>query len=102
MPNVIITEYIGSFRSGQTQAAFGPLASQTVAIGASNAVCTNAAHAGTGLLRIFAEADCNVTIAADPNAGTGIVIPLTAGQYDYFTVEPGTGMKVAVISRTVA
>lgn len=102
MANIIVTEYRGTWSIGQTQAAYGPLASQTVAIGATTAATTNAMNGSTGLVRIYAEADCNITIAAAPNAGTGIVIPLAAGQYDYFAVEAGSAMKVACIARTVA
>lgn len=102
MANIIVSEFLGTLRAGQTQAGYSPLASQTVAIGGSTAATTNAMNSSTALIRVYAEADCNITIAAAPNAGTGIIIPLAAGQYDYFAVEPGTSMKVACISRTVA
>jgi hypothetical protein len=102
MANLIVTEFIAAFRAGELQAGFSPVASQTVAIGGSTAATTNACNGSTGLIRVYAEADCNIAIAAAPNAGTGIIIPLAAGQYDYFAVDPGTAMKVAVISRTVA
>ena len=102
MANIIVTEFCATKDRGEIQAAYGPLASQTVAIGGSTAATTNACNASTSLIRIYAEADCNVAIAAAPNAGTGVVIPLAAGQYDYFSIAPGTAMKVACISRTVA
>jgi len=102
MANIIVSEFLGTLRIGQVQAANGPLASQTVAIGGASAATTNAMNGLTALIRVYAEADCNITIAAAPNAGTGIIIPLAAGQYDYFAVDPGTSMKVACIARTVA
>lgn len=110
MANIIVTEFAGiQGQNGQQvheqsgiQAAIGPIASQAVAIGGSTAATANACNALTSLIRVYAEADCNITIAAAPNAGTGVVIPLAAGQYDYFGVSLGSSMKVAVISRTVA
>lgn len=102
MANIIVSEFLGTLRAGQTQAGYGPIASQSVAIGGSTAETTNAMNGSTGLIRVYAEADCNITIATAPNAGTGIIIPLAAGQYDYFAVETGSQMKVACISRTVA
>lgn len=102
MPNIVVTEFLGSSIFGQIQAARGPLASQSVAIGGSTAATTNAMQSPTALIRVYAEADCNITIATAPNASTGIVIPLAAGQYDYFAVDQGSAMKVACISRTVA
>jgi len=102
MANVIITEFSGTALFGDAQAARNPLAAQTVAIGATTAATTNACNAATGLLRIHAEATCNIVIAPAPNAGTGIIIPMGAGHTDYFNVDPGTAMKVAVIARTVS
>jgi len=102
MANIIVTEFRGTWDIGRTQAAYYPLASQTVAIGATTAATTNAVNGLTALIRIYAEADCSVAIAAAPNASTGIIIPLAAGQYDYFAVEPGSAMKVACIERTVS
>jgi hypothetical protein len=102
MANIVVTEFIGTLRAGQTQAGYAPLASQSVAIGGSTAATTNPCNGSTALIRVYAEADCNIAIAAVPNASTGIIIPLAAGQYDYFAVEPGSAMKVACISRTVA
>jgi len=102
MANIIVTEFRGTWDVGRVQAAYNPLASQTVAIGGSSAATTNAMNGLTVLLRVYAEADCNIAIAATPDAGTGIAIPLAAGQYDYFAVEPASAMKVACIARTVA
>ena len=102
MANIIVTEFLSTMQAGQIQAALRPIASQTVAIGGASAATSNACNGSTALIRVYAEADCNITIAAAPNAGTGIIIPLAAGQYDYFAVEPGTAMKVACIARTVA
>lgn len=102
MANIIVTEYRGTWSIGQTQAAYGPLASQTVAIGGASAATTNAMNGSTGLVHVFAEADCNITIATAPNAGTGIIHPLAANHFDYFAVEPGSAMKVACIARTVS
>jgi len=102
MANIVVTEFRGTWSIGQIQAAYGPLASQIVAIGATTAATTNAMNGSTVLIRVYAEADCNITIAAAPNASTGVIIPLAAGQYDYFAVEQGSAMKVACIARTVA
>lgn len=102
MANLIVTEFRGTRNRGEVQAAFVPLASQIVAIGGASAATTNGCGNSTTLVRVYAEADCNITIAAAPNAGTGIVIPLAAGQYDYFSVIPGEAMKVACIARTVS
>jgi len=102
MANIIVTEFLGTRSAGQIQAAFGQIASQTVAIGDRTDATTNACNGSTALIRVYAEADCNIAIATAPNASTGIVIPLAAGQYDYFSVDPGSAMKVACIERTVA
>lgn len=102
MANIVVTELLGTRSAANIQAAYGPLASQTVAIGGSTAATTNAMNGSTALIRVYAEADCNIVIAAAPNASTGIIIPMAAGQYDYFSVDPGSAMKVACISRTVA
>lgn len=102
MANIVVTEFLGTWSIGQVQAAYGPLASQTVAIGGSTAATTNAMNGSTALIRVYAEADCNIVIAAAPNASTGIIIPMAAGQYDYFSVDPGSAMKVACIARTVS
>lgn len=102
MANLIVTEFAGVHSQNGIQAATTPIASQTVAIGGSTAATTNACNAATSLIRVYAEADCNVTIATAPNAGTGVIIPLAAGQYDYFGVGLGASMKVACISRTVS
>lgn len=102
MANIVVTEFLGTWSNGVAQAAFGPLASQSVAIGATTAATTNALNGSTIIIRVYAEADCNIVIATAPNAGTGIIISLAAGQYDYFAVEAGSQMKVACIARTVA
>ena len=102
MANIIVTEFNGTSQDGRVQAAYFPLASQTVAIGGASAATTNACNAKTSAIRVYSEADCNIAIAASPNASSGIIIPLAAGQYDYFAVDPGTAMKVACIARTVA
>jgi hypothetical protein len=104
MANVIITEFAGPVRSnGDIPAAYlPPLASQTVAIGGASAPTPNAFNNATSVIMIYAEADCNVVVAAAPNAGTGIIIPMGAGDRDYFTVMPGSAMKAAVIARTVS
>ena len=102
MANLIVTEFAGMHSQNGIQAATTPIASQTVAIGGSTAATTNAFNAAASLIRVYAEADCNITIAASPNASTGIIIPLAAGQYDYFGVGLNSGMKVACIARTVA
>lgn len=102
MANIVVTEFAGTQGQVGIQAATTPIASQTVAIGGSSAATTNAFNAATSLIRVYAEADCNITIAAAPNASTGIIIPMAAGQYDYFGVGINASMKVACISRTVA
>lgn len=104
MANVIVTEFAGiqAQQKPYIQSAFTPIASQSVAIGGSSAATTNAVGGSTSLIRIYAEADCNITIAAAPNASTGIIIPMAAGQYDYFGVGLGSAMKVACITRTVS
>ena len=102
MANIIVTEFAGVHSQNGIQAATGPIASQTVAIGGSTAATANACNAATSLLLIFAEADCNVVIAASPNASTGIIIPFAANQRDYIGIAAGSAMKVACISRTVA
>lgn len=102
MANIIVTEFSGTQGQVGMQAATTPIASQTVAIGGSSAATTNAFNAATSLIRVYAEADCNIAIAAAPNASTGIIIPLAAGQYDYFGVGINAAMKVACVSRTVA
>ena len=103
MANMIVTEFLGPKRAGgQVPAAYGPLASQTVAIGGSSAATPNALSASTALIQVYAEADCNICIAAAPDASTGVIIPMGAGQCSYFTVDPTSAMKVAVIERTVS
>lgn len=102
MANLNITEFVGvhAFHAGVTQqAASGPLASQVVAIGATD-TASAAFNSNASLIRVHAEADCTICIGESPDSEDGILITLDAGQFDYFHVLPG--WSLAVIERTVA
>lgn len=103
MANVIVTEYRGTATNvgaAPMQIASGLIASQVVAIGVSSALTGAAFNASTYVIRVYAEANCTVTYGASPTATAANHVPLAAGQYDYFQVEPG--WKLAVIARTVS
>lgn len=104
MANIIVTQYIGLFQrsgDGMAQAPSGILSAEAVAIGVASAQSAAVAD-GCGLIRIYAEADCTVSIGADPTATVANHVPLSAGAEYYHALPPNSGDKVAVIERTVA
>lgn len=75
-----------------------PVAEQTVAIGASSAASA-AFNANTSIVRLHADAICSVEFGAAPTAAT-TTMRMVAGQTEYFTVVPGSALKVAAITNT--
>ena len=99
MPTLYITEFssIGvNERGGLLTAALVPsLADQTVAIGAASVRC-NAFNTATRLVRLTADSVCSVKFGTNPTA-SATTMRLEAGAVEYFAVQPGAGMKLAVI-----
>lgn len=104
MANIYVTEFAGiGAHPDAIPAARDLLASQTVAIGATSASTSNALNAGTTVVRVYAEADCLVTLGAGTlNAANAPHLPLKEGTYDYLWVHLNSGWKVACIERTVS
>lgn len=69
---------------------------EKIEIGASSAAGDLMASAKDFIVRLEAEADCWVTIGADPVAEDGSGRKLPAGTRDQFSCQPGS--KVAVIA----
>lgn len=82
---------------GAAQVAGAPLASQTVAIGASSAATTNGFGNGTRLIRVHTDAICSIAIGPNPTA-VATAMRMAAGATEYFSVTPGE--KIAVITNT--
>lgn len=82
---------------GAAQVAGAPLASQTVAIGASSAATTNGFGNGTRLIRVHTDAICSIAIGPNPTA-VATAMRMAAGATEYFSVNPGE--KIAVITNT--
>lgn len=108
MANIVVTECVGIHNpDGQiTQAASitgtGEI-HQVVAIGGTTTAISNALNANTTLIRVFAEADCYISVKAAPNAETDTSLwPIAAGGELWFNVKRSSGLKVACVSRTVA
>lgn len=74
-----------------------PVASQTVAIGGSSAQSA-AFNSLTRIIRIHTDAICSVLIGGTNPTATTSNARMTAGQTEYFVVQPG--QKLAVISNT--
>jgi hypothetical protein len=103
MPNLCITQFVGAMPGHGDGYVInvpkGPLASESIAIGASSTQSDPFEDACT-LLLVFAEADCFVAIGVDPDAETGHQIAMAANTTAHFGVEPGH--RVAVVERTVS
>lgn len=91
--------YISGFNgiAGPIQAAYGLTESHELTIGASS-VQSPVTENGTNLVRLLAEADCNVAISGDPNAETDNVIAMKAGIVESYGITPGD--KIAVVQRS--
>ena len=101
MAVLYITEYAETGITNRTTVAAAqepPLATQTVAIGVSS-VQSSAFNAATRLVRLHTDAICSVLMGTNPTAAA--TSPrMAANSTEYFTVEPGRGLKVAVITNT--
>jgi hypothetical protein len=104
MADVYVTEFggVGSGVGDQyaIPAACAPKASNKVGISGSTTQ-SPVFNAETTLVRVFAEADCIVTIGVTPNAESGIQIPLAAAG-EIYLVPTGAGQRLAVVGRTVS
>lgn len=101
MAVVYITEFSGTGSASQQMipaAQWPPLASQTVAIGATS-VQSAAFNAGTTLVRINTDAPCSIAVGANPTA-TAALQRFSGGATEYFTVNPNSALKIAVITNT--
>jgi hypothetical protein len=90
---LIITEFASA-----SPAPGKVLASQTVTVGAE-AAASNALNAGTTLVRLFAEEDCNVSVGAAADAETDAVIALAADSEFLLAVHANSGWVVSVVQR---
>lgn len=75
------------------------VATQTVAISGSHAE-SSAFNAKTAFVRLHTDAICSVLTTAAGTAATTSHPRMAAGTTEYFAVEPGSSMKVSVISNT--
>jgi hypothetical protein len=100
MTTLFITEFTGLGRDTASlivPAANQPAtAEQTVTLSGSS-TSSNALNAATTLVRLQANAVCNILMGANPTATTANM-RLAADQTEYFTVTPGLGFKVAAIA----
>ena len=101
MPTLTITEFSGQ---GNTERGFlapaAPLlsiASQAVNI-AAGSTPSLALNASTALVRIATDTACRWVAGVNPTALAASSLPYAAGQSEYFTVVPGSNLKVAVIA----
>ena len=74
------------------------VANQTVAIGAGS-VQSNAFNVATTLIRVATDAICSIEIGANPTAST-TTRRLAANTAEYFAVQAGSALKLAVITNT--
>src|SRR4051812_43759805 len=97
MATLWVSEYSGM---GVSSTAVGPIATlpplgrQELSVGAAS-VAGNAFSGGTKFVRCTTDADCFVTVGADPVASAAAGEPMFAKQTEYFAV--GAGQKIAVI-----
>lgn len=87
---------LGQFQDA-IQAAYGLNESHEVEIGAGS-LASPATENSTNLVRLLADADCNVAIGPTPDASSGNVIALKAGIPEWYGITPNH--KVAVIERS--
>jgi hypothetical protein len=98
MATLYVSEFGSIGTGGQAQIVSGkPLASQTVAIGASSAASTNPFVSGARIIRVHTDAICSIAIGASPTA-VAAALRMGANQTEYFEVQPGD--KIAVIQNT--
>ena len=99
MANLYISGFGGILGNLQSpiQAAYGQTESKVVTIGASSTASTSTEQ-GTNLIRVLADADCNIAIGPTPNAETDNYIALKSGIPEWFGITPGH--KVAVVERS--
>lgn len=71
-----------------------PVAGQVVTF--TTTTQSSALNAATTFVRVVADADCHLEVAANPTATTSSVIKLTAGQPEYFGVT--AGHKIAAVT----
>lgn len=92
------TAYITEFQRNPTvtyQAAITPaLANQAIAISASSSQSA-AFTSATTMIRVHCDADCWLSIGGTNPTATTSMLPLAAGETEYFLVTPGD--KLAVI-----
>jgi hypothetical protein len=104
MSFLYITEYAHTGEQGgdPVQCAFvpqnGPIAEQKIAIGGGS-VSSAAFNTNTKLLRLHSDAICSILFGITPVA-TVASGRMAANQTEYFFVQPGNGMSVAVIANT--
>jgi hypothetical protein len=71
---------------------------QRVAIGATSAQ-SSAFGDTTNLVRVHADEACSITFATNPTATTSM-LRMAADSTEYFSVQAGTSLKIAVIANT--
>lgn len=100
MTTLFITEFAGLGRDNVSlvvpAAAQLPAAEQIVTLSGTSA-SSNALNSATTLIRLHANAVCNILLGATPTATTSNM-RLAADQTEYFTVTPGLSLKIAAIA----
>lgn len=100
MATLYISEYSSVLmQTGKVPIALEPAVNdQTVAIGGSSTQST-AFKNNTNFVRLETDAICSIAFGTNPTATTSNK-RLQAGDIEYFGLQPGQTLKVAVISNT--
>lgn len=98
MTVLIVTEFasVGKQNGGSVGVAFGPaiVSQQIVNTGATTQ--SAAFNTNTKIVRLATDSICSVKFGTNPTATTADM-RMGVNQTEYFAVEPGGGMKLAVV-----
>lgn len=101
MPNLYITEFqhegVDAMGRIMPVAKALPLAEQKVSF--STSTQSAVLNANTTLVRLHTDSTCSVAFGTNPTATTS-KMRLVSDQTEYFSVQPNSELKIAVISNT--
>lgn len=101
MATLYITEYglLGNLNGVSAQAGLEPaITTQTVSIGGST-TSSSAFNAQTSMVRLHTDSICSILFGTAPTA-SATTPRMAANQTEYFAVQKGAGLKVAVITNS--